>query len=263
MMNSFKNVILLIYFNHKHLIYLKDFYIKLYGGFFKKIFFISNCNHPEEQGFLNEMFYIYTQYGDNLNRIFPPFYQMYKSELENSDGLMFVIDDCIINMKLLNNYTNDKIIFNMFPSEIKTLDKHSGWQWDRPYEGKEAIYRMLEDKDYYMNFHIKNFTGCFSDRFYLPKKYLNDKTFLLFHLCAKHSVYFELSLPTIILTIEDDLEMYQSIKEEVLWGEDRNTRFANKEYLKESLIDKNNFAIHPVRSHTYPEINEWLLEFFL
>jgi len=218
MMNSFKNVILLIYFNHKHLIYLKDFYIKLYGGFFKKIIFISNCNHPEEQGFINEMLYIYTQNGDHTHRIFPPFYQMYKSELENSDGLMFAIDDCILNIKLLNNYTTDKIIFNMC---------------------------------------------CFSDRFYLPKKYLNDKTFLLFHLCAKHSVYFELSLPTIILTIEEDLEMYQSIKEEVLWGEDRNTRFSNKDYLKQSLIDNKNFVIHPVRSHMYPEINKWLLELLL
>ena len=260
MSNSFKNVILLIYFNHKHLIYLKDFYFKLYGNYFKSLIFISNCNHPQEQGLVNDILYIYTQNGDLTHRIFAPFYQIYKSELEKSDGLFFAIDDCILNMKLLENYNTDKIIFNMFQSEIKTLDKHSGWQWDRPYEGKEAIYRMLEDKDYYSNFHIKNYTGCFSDRFYLPKKYLNDKTFGLFQLFAKHSVYLELAIPTVILTIEEDLEMYQSIKEEVLWGEDRNTRFSNKDYLKKSLIDNKNFVIHPVRSHTYPEINEWLLE---
>jgi len=263
-MSSFKNSILLIYFNHSHLVYLKDFYNKLYSPYFKQIIYFSNCNDINEQSLNSpdDINYIYTHIGNNTHIIFNIFYQKYKNLLTDIDGLMFAIDDCILNMKLLENFRNDMIIFTMPEKEIKPLDQHSGWQWDRPVEGKNAIYRLLEDPDYYKNYNNKLFLGCFSDRFYLPKKYLTEKNFQLFHLFSKHHVFFELALPSVILAMEPDITQYQAIKEEILWTDDRNTRFANKEYLTKSLMIDNNFAIHPVRSHTYPIINEWLLELF-
>lgn len=261
-MSPFKNSILLIYFNHSHLVYLRNFYDKLYEPYFKKIIYFSNCNLITDQNIQHpdDINYVFTYGGNNTHAIFNVFYQKYKELLNDIDGLMFVIDDCILNVKLLDTFKNDMIIFTMPEKEIKPLEEHSGWQWDRPVEGKNAIYRLLQDPDYYKNFYIKSFLGCFSDRFYLPKRYLTEKNFYLFHLFAKHHVFFELALPTVILAMEPDITKYQEIKEEILWTEDRNTKFANKDYLKKSLTIDNNFAIHPVRSHTYPYINDWLLE---
>lgn len=263
-MSSFKNSIFLIYFNHPHLVYLKDFYERLYGSYFKKIIYFSNCNLISQQTLdsPDDINYVFTYGGNNTHVIFNIFYQKYKDLLADSDGFMFAIDDCILNMKLLETFRNDTIIFTMPEKEIKPIEEHSGWQWDRPQEGKNAIYRLFQDPDYYNNFNIKSFLGCFSDRFYLPKKYITEKNFYLFHLFAKHHVFFELALPTVILAMENDITQYQAIKEEILWTEDRNRRFSDKDYLTKSLMTDKNFAIHPVRSHTYPIINEWLLELF-
>jgi len=68
---SFKNSIFLIYFNHPHLVYLKDFYNKLYGSYFKKIIYFSNCNDFNEQTINNsdDVNYIYTYGGNNTHII--------------------------------------------------------------------------------------------------------------------------------------------------------------------------------------------------
>jgi len=258
---SFKNCILLIYFNDYFLVSEKDFIRKLYGNYFKTIVFFSNYNNENEKTD-DEITYVNTNGGFNTHAIFSIFYIKYKNLINDSDGMMFAIDDCILNMTILNTFKNDTIIYYFKDEEYLTLEDHNGWQWDKPYYGKEAFYRMFKDEDYYKNFDIKMFSGFYADWFYLPKKYLTEKFFFLSYLLAKHQVFFELAIPTLINYIEQDKNKYQMITDDIQWGEDRNVKFANKEYLTYSLFNKKSFAIHPVRTHKFPYIKNWLLELF-
>ena len=259
--NSFKNCILLIYFNDFFIFFKKDFIKKIYGKYFKIIIFFSNFNNDYEKND-EEVTYVNTNNGFNTHAIFAVFYMKYKDLIEKSDGLMFAIDDCIINMTILNNYRNDSIIYYFKDEEYKSLENHNGWQWDKPYFGKDAFYRLFKDQDYINNFDIKMFSGFYADWFYIPKKYLTERFFTLCFLLAKHQVFFELAIPTLINYIEPDKNKYQNITDEILWGEDRNYKFANKNNLYNSLCEQKNFAIHPVRTYKYPIIKEWLIELF-
>lgn len=264
--NSFKNCILLIYFNDSFLVSEVDFIKKLYSNYFKKIIFFSNYNNHNEiinnDNNNTQINYVYTNNGFNTHAIFNVFYNKYNDLIQESDGLMFAIDDCILNMNILNTYTNDKIIYYFKDEEYKTLEEHQGWQWDKPYYGKEAFYRLLKDDEYCKNFDIKMFSGFYADWFYLPKQYLTDKFFLLSYLLAKHQVFFELAIPTLINYIEQDKNKYQMVVDDIQWGEDRNIKFANKDYLIYSLNEKKSFAIHPVRTYKFPFIKDWLISMF-
>jgi len=259
--NSFNNCILLIYFNDSFLVSEKDFIKNIYQKYFKTIIFYSNYNNDNEK-IDKDVNYIFTNNGFNTHAIFSDFYLKYRQLIDESDGLMFAIDDCILNMKILHNFKNDAIIYYFKESEYKPLEDHNGWQWDKPYYGKDAFYRLFEDELYNKYYDIKYFSGFYADWFYLPKKYLTDKFFLLSFLLAKHQVFFELAIPTLINYIEQDKNKYQIVNDDILWGEDRNTKFTNKDYLIYSLCKKNSFAIHPVRTYRYPFIKDWLIELF-
>lgn len=263
METKFKNSLLLLYFNSSNLIYLRDFIKNLYGSHFKSIIFFSNCLNKNEERTEDNITYVYAHGGSITHAIFKVFYDKYKDEFDNIDGLMFAIDDCIINIKILNEYYDtNKIIYDFNEDDLKPLNEHSGWQWDRPNEGKEAILRLQQDPNYYNNYDIKLFSGNYTDRFYLPKRYLNENFFNLCSLFAKHYVFFELAVPTIIHYIEQDKNNYNNnFKEDIIWGDEMNIRFSNKENLKESLIEKKCLFIHPARTHSYPFIKDWIIEF--
>jgi len=259
--NSFKNCILLIYFNDSFLVSEKDFIKKLYGNHFNTIIFFSNYNNHSEI-IDNEINYVFTNNGFNTHAIFNIFYNKYKDLIQSSDGLMFAIDDCILNMNILHNFSNQSIIYYFKDEEYKTLENHNGWQWDKPFYGKDAFYRLFKDPDYYNNYDIKMFSGFYADWFYLPKKYLTHEFFYLSYLFAKHQIFFELAIPTLINFFEQNKNNYQSIIDDIHWGNDRNIKFANKEYLTYSLNEKKSFAIHPVRTYKYPFIKDWLISIF-
>lgn len=259
--HSFKNCILLIYFNDSFLISEKDFIKKLYQNHFKTIIFFSNFNDYNEI-IDNDVSYVNTNNGFNTHAIFNIFYNKYYHLIQESDGLMFAIDDCILNMNILHYYSNDSIIYYFKNEEYKSLENHSGWQWDKPYYGKDAFYRLFNDNEYYENYNIKMFSGFYADWFYLPKQYLTNKFFHLSYLLAKHEVFFELAIPTLINYIEQDKNKYQPVIDDIQWGIDKNIKFANKYYLTYSLNEKKSFAIHPVRTHRFPFIKDWLLSIF-
>lgn len=256
-MQSFKNCVLLVCFQHSHLSTLKDFISKIYSNYFKTIIFYSNLPNIG----VPDINYI-DMIGRQTNYVFYDFYNKYKDILDTSDGLFVTTDDCIINVNILNTYSTDKIIYYFKDEEYKPLEQHHGWQWDVYPTGKWNIYRMLEDEEYKKHFDIKMFSGFEADMFYLPKKYINNRTFLLFKLFTKYNVFMELTIPTIINYIEQDKNKYQLATTVFLWGEDRDTRFANKENLYQIFCHSHNLAIHPVRTYTYSEIKKWLIDIF-
>ena len=269
-MEKFKNSLLLIYFNYPHLVYLTDFINKLYEQHFKKIIFFSNCYEKHEERTEGEITYVCTYCGTVAEAIFPIFFDKYSHLLEESDGLMFTMDDCILNTKILNKYySSDKIIFdydkNQNPIHLfKPIQEHSGWQWDRQNQGKDAILKLLQDPEYKNNYDIKLFSGGYSDRFYLPKKYLNERTFNLFKLFSKYNVFIELAIPSIIHYIEQNKEEYQQIHyEDILWNINRDIQYTNKELLLEVIKTKEQLFIHQIRTHMYPFTKDWILEILI
>lgn len=264
---KFKNSLLLIYFNYPHLVYLTEFIKKLYSKHFKTIIFFSNCYKKQEEKTEGEITYVCTYCGTVTEAIFPIFYEKYNHLFEDSDGLMFTMDDCILNTKILNMYYSpEKIIFdydkNQNPAHLfKPIEEHAGWQWERPNQGKDAILNLLQDPEYKNNYNIKLFSGGYSDRFYLPKRYLTEQTFNLFKLFSKYYVFIELAIPSTIHYIEQNKEQYQQIHyEDILWNLDRDKQYTNKDLLIEAIKTKEPLFIHPIRTHNYPFTKDWLLE---
>ena len=197
--------------------------------------------------------------------------------IDDSDGLFYTMDDNIINVNILNLFDCEKIIYykpNIVNDDMENiingittdytwfkLDKinnHFSWNWDGPF-GKNAISELINDNEF-KKYNIDEFSGAFSDWFYLPKKYLTDKIFHLFELFSNYEVFLEISIPTIINNIESDISQYQSFTNDILW----NTRshFLNKEYIYNSLNRRHNFILHPIKFNVNPSSKQWLKEIF-
>ena len=170
------------------------------------------------------------------------------------------MDDNIINVNILNLFDSEKIIY--LHNEIKTLDNYSEGWWDAILDGqygKNAINKLINDSEF-KQYNINKFSGVLSDSFYLPKKYLTDKLFDLFDIFAKHEVFLEIAIPSIINNIETDKSQYQNFTSEILW--DNRGNFSNKEYIINSLNHTHNLILHPIKFKNNPDSKEWLKEIF-
>jgi hypothetical protein len=212
---SFKNTILIVKFNYADCCKNKSFFNNLYKNHFKKIIFYSDDTNGYKDPDIN---YINTHKGFFTHKIFYHFYEKYKHLLNDIDGLFYTMDDNIINTNILHNFTTDKIIF--YHNKVDNILNYKGWQWDIY---KDNINVLINN-----NLNIKEFSGWFSDFFYLPKKYLTKNTFEEF---AKYYVFLELAIPSVINSIEKDELQYQLFLDKVLWDKDRE-KFLDKTYLK-------------------------------
>lgn len=254
---NFKNCILIIVFNYSNCVCNKNVLNNIYINHFKKIIYYSDYPsvNDEDVNFVN----IYKGY--NVHNIFNHFKIKYNEELKDIDGIFYTMDDNIINVNILNLFNNDKIIYNY--NEIKELSNYTGWWWTKIYNGnfgKIAINNLLNDAEF-KKYNINKFSNNFSDFFYLPKKYLDDKLFDLFKLFSKHNVFLEISIPTIINNIEQNKLNYQTFTSEILWNKERNN-FLKKEYIYNSLNHKHNLILHPIKFNANTDSKKWLSEFF-
>jgi hypothetical protein len=249
-MYSFKNTILVVVFNYSDCVCNKNIIKKLYSQHFKEILFYSDYPILVD----NEVNFININKGYNTHAIFSHCYNKYKSMIDDSDGLFYTMDDNIINVNILHLFDSKKIIY--YYNETKPLDTYSGWWWDDKLYGTNAVKNLLDDAEF-KQYNINLFSKSFSDWFYLPKKYLTDMLFSLFDLFAKHQVFLEIAIPTIINTIEPNQCQYQSFTDEVLWLGDR-TKLFNKEYVHNSFHHDHNFIIHPIKFNQNPTSKIWL-----
>jgi hypothetical protein len=249
----FKNTVLIILFNYSNCTKNKDFIKKLYGDKFKKIIFYSDLPNSDDDDEIN---YIYVNRGIYGPKIFDHFYENYKDLILNSDGLFYLMDDCIINLNHLNEYSNEKIIYQHH-SQFLSINELNGWWWDKEY-GKPKIYSLESDVDF-KKYNINGYIGSFSDCFYLPKKYLTEKLFDLFKIFNKHEMFLEITIPTIINMIEPNIDNYH--KYNIYFNYD-NYNNMGKKYLIEYFSDKNNLVAHPIKFNQNPENKNWLTEIF-
>lgn len=256
-MSTFSNCILIVVFNFSDCTNNKGALERIYGKHFKKIIFYSD--YPYKGG-VEGVHYININRGYNTHAVFAHVYEMYKAELDACDGLFYTMDDNIINVNILNLYTTDKIIHDY--KEIKPLNEYSGWWWDTndPRYGKIAILKMMDD-DECKPHGIDKFSGTYADWFFLPKRYLTHKTFDLFRLFAKHEVFLELAIPSVLHNIEQDKRHYLEYTYECLWDEDRQ-KFSDKSYVQESLNKRHTLILHPIKFNQNRNSVGWLEEFF-
>lgn len=257
MNHNYKNVILVVLFNYSNCTQNKNFIKKIYGTHFKKIIFYSDLPQNNDDDEIN---YINIERGFFGYKFFSHFYENYKSLLDESDGLFYTMDDNIINVNILNLFSTKKIIINPHDQKMDTIENHNGWAWDK-YYGKSAILQLLEDEEF-KKYNYNKFTGSFSDYFYLPKQYVNDKLYNLFKLYEKYNVFLEITIPSIIYNIELDLNKFNHHKSLVLWDYGRNLLF-DKKYFYDSFKKNFNLIIHPIKFNQNPIWMEWLNDIFL
>jgi len=256
-MHNFTNSILIIVFNYSDCVSNKDVLKSIYEKHFKQIIFYSD--YPVIQD--NETNFVSITQGYFTQKIFEHFYKNYKNLINDCDGIFYTMDDNIINVNMLNLFANDKIIY--YYKQIQPLNEYSGWHWDHKNGkmGKVAINNLTVDPEF-TPYNISKFSGGFSDWFYLPRKYLTKKLFKLFGLFAKHEVFLEIAIPSIINNIETDKNQYQSFTDEVMWSHEERGRLMDKTYIYKSLNHNHNFIVHPIKFNQNPASKTWLTEFF-
>ena len=273
-MYKFKNTILLVVFNHSNCVSNKNIINNIFKKHFKKIIYYSDYPVVQDDEEIN---YIEINKGFNTHKIFNDFYKKYKLIIDDSDGIFYTMDDCIINVNILNLFDFEKIIYykpnsvnddmNLILNGITTdytwfkldnINNHFNWHWGSPY-GKNAIMKLIED-DEFKKYNIDKFNGAFSDWFYLPKKYLTEKLFNLFELFSKYEVFLEIAIPSIINNIATDISEYQIFTNEILWN--NREKLLNKEHIYNSLNHEHNLILHPIKFIQNPDSKKWLTEIF-
>jgi len=266
-MHNFKNVILVVLFNYSSHISNKDIINEIYGKHFKKIIFYSNFPKTMTDDEIN---YEYTNNGINGHIIFKPFYKKYAELINDSDGIFFTMDDNIINVNILHLFSNKKIIYyknenkhvnNFYDCVLEPVNNCKGEWFDSYHSGKYGIVginNLLDDVEF-KKYNINTFASKFSNFFYLPKKYLNDKLFDLFEIFSKHEVFLEISIPSIIHNIEKDATEYQDFFDMVAYSEINNM---TKERLYELLKQDHKLIIHPIKLFNNLDTTKCLRDIF-
>ena len=239
MTNNFSNSILIIVFNYSKHIENKDILIDLYKEHFKKIYIYSDL--PRREGVVDEdVNYVPIDRGFFTYRVFTHFYDNYKSEIEKSDGLFYTMDDCLINLNIINQYDTSKILFKFANNPLPFKGIPNQWWW-HSWMGKPSLKTLMDDKDFSL-YNSDKFCGEFADYFFLPKKYLTSKLFKLFNLFSKYSIFLEIAIPSILKNIEPDSSKYHSFKSAELWQGQRDGEHNTNAYIK-----GHNLIIHPVK----------------
>jgi hypothetical protein len=258
--NKFKNVILLVVFNYADCVHNLNKIKNLYKNHFKDVIFYSDTPEDSENSEVN---YLPIDKGYYTQRTFKHFYDKYRDLINDSDGVMYTMDDNIINVNELDNYSPNKIIcfydekiYYKPHDEVDNDTQHWG-HWHGNKDGMENLLKEKENE----KFKIEKFTWGFADWFYLPKKYINDNTFDLFDLFARMNIFLEIAIPTVIRYLNEDRSDFQDVKFLCLWGGDRSN-FENKDFVYKSLKDDKNLIIHPIKFNSNPDALIWLDDIF-
>lgn len=253
---TFKNSILIVAFNYSAHLHHIPFFLKYYKPHFKKILFYSDLQVNDSVTENHLVHYINIKMGYTLHNIFTHFINTYKHEIEAIDGLFYTMDDAIINVNLLHTLSPEKIVYDYhIPADI-THYNDSQWYWWQTVYGRSAVHSLLNDTKA-SDISPKVFSRGFSDYFYLPRRYLTEELFEKFELFAKHEVFLEIAIPTIISTMEPNKEIYNDYSQCVLWNNDR-LKIRNKDWFSAQFHDK--LIIHPIKFGENEEYKEWIYE---
>ena len=262
-----KNSILLLVFNYSNCLRHRQKICDLYKSHFKKIIVYSDTPQDIDEKLHNDVNYIDIHRGVFVHKIFNHFYDNYKDDLNECDGLFYTMDDNIINVNILNLYSDNKIM--SFYQELHELNFYSGWHWNKTW-GKPAVNK-IDFNNVSDELKITKFCGKpkwrhaagIADFFYLPKRYLTQKLFNLFALFS--NVHLEIAIPTIINNIETNKDEYSKFTDDQKHRDakkDHRKELLDKNYIYKSLNVYNNLVLHPIKFNRNPKALDWLSNAF-
>jgi hypothetical protein len=258
----FNNSILLINFNYSKYTNNKEFLKKLYQPYFKSIFFYSDLPATQDE----EINFVNTQRGCFTHRIFVDFFEKYQEQINQTDGVFYIHDDCILNVKKLNCYSSSDIIYynephtssqdysNKFEESaifsLSELPRAKNFKWPhwKKHYGIQAIQNIKNNP-------IKIIFKNFSDFFYLPLDFINQQTIDLFKLYK--NVFLEIAIPSIIYHMTPENTNYQEFSSKILWNKDRD-KLSDINFLKDTI--KNNLITHPIKFNINIDYKKYIME---
>lgn len=265
MKTSFQNVILLVYISDGNCVSVKNQIIDLYKNHFKKIFIYSDSPTKQINEDLTDVHLVPTNRAIFVHKIFDHFYSNYKADILNSDGVLYTMDDNIINLNILNLFDVQKIIHykqnllspndydKLRTKEQKELNNH--WNHWNP-RVKIAMQQLCEDKTLKgiaakpYDRHCSGLGDCF----YLPIKYFNDK---FISLCNKLShIHMEVAIPTIINNLEQDINSYAHLSESCFLGQYNyfnRGKYNDSDYVGKAVNKNLHLFMHPIKLKAHPE----------
>ena len=258
--------ILLLAFNYSSCLNNRQKICDLYKDHFKKIIVYSDVPENTNEQLHEDVNYVDIRQGFLVHRIFKHFYDNYKDDLNECDGLFYVMDDMIINTNILNLYNTEKIIY--FYQNLDRIDEHRTDHWGKGiqfnHHSPPLTKLMPLEKHGIAGVASKplcaGYGGGWADFFYLPKKYLTKKLFDLFDLFS--DIFLEISIPTIIANIEKNKDNYNEFNSLFLRPGNERESIYNINELKKQFNRNLNLFIHPLKFNSKPEsikmINEIL-----
>ena len=199
--SNLSNVLLIINYNHAHyesIPLLKE----IYKPYFKNIVFYGPERHPDVNFCAHNKGYLsYICIADAMKN-YP-----------QSEGYLFLMDDCILNAWLLKNLDTSKIWFpayigflnSDFPKPLnvtKGLQATNWYWWNTEWGCKSITEAFNKIPDNYkevlaQNWGESNVVAAYSDIVYIPLCYKNDYIELATIFCNQ-GAFLEAALPTIV-----------------------------------------------------------------
>ncbi len=204
-----------------------------------------------------EVNYISITKGYYTQKIFKDFYNKYKDLINDSDGIMYTMDDNIINVNELDNYPIDKILYPFKKDVYYTIaDEPNNYtkEWGR--WDIDSMKKIIDDEENRI-FNLERFTWEWSDWFYLPKKYINDKIFDLFDFFGKKEIFLEIAIPTVIRYFNQDCSDYIQPKNIYIWHGDRQ-KLEDKEFIYKSFKEDKYLMFHPIKFNSNKNTLIWI-----
>ena len=247
------NVVLILVFNFSACLDNLPLLTRIYAQHFKQV--VVYADLPARFDWPNVHF-LPLREGYVTQRVFVDFCDRYGDLLAQSDGVMYAMDDCIIQPTTFANFDLDGIVMSSVHTE-GPLNSHSGWNWDRPW-GKQAIARMFKEHSMPADFV---WCGGFSDYFYVPREAFCDQLIQFWRHCADSGVFLEIAIPTGLLWVAAQqllsARQLHDTEQLVLWDEQRRP-LATKDFVVAAL--RRYAVVHPIKFAEMPERKQWLLE---
>jgi hypothetical protein len=251
----FKNCLLVVVFNYNNCVVSKNFFEQLYAPYFKKIIFYSDLGN-EYTGVHNiDIFQGYFAY-----RFYSHLWNSYQSEISQSGGVFYLMDDNIVNPRILENMNPSKIIGANTDGDW--IPQETGWWWSNNCNGafgNLAIDKIKADSNFIKYSNI-DFVGSFGDFLYIPTKYITQNLINLIEIFSKYNLFLEIAIPTICNYLSKDESSFNVYDKMILWND--RERFDDLSFVKKCLLEDEYLFLHPIKVNNSPENRKTLARTF-
>lgn len=201
MSEKFSNTVLLIHFNHgQHFDGNFNLLEALYKPYFKKVlYYVSGDHHtkPNDNYIVTESRGGFTGYRAVLD-----FMSTNKSLMDDSDGLLYLMDDVFLNVNILKSMDPNRIIYHRehYFVNYRKLSEYNDTEYWRVWareSGRKACLNSINDSRNKW-FEDRDFFANISDMFYLPSRFITDELIKAFDIMANYGVHLEIAVPTVM-----------------------------------------------------------------